>query len=92
MGEERKTELTVMEQKDDTLVKKYQTFPLGYEMYGLEIRHITEIAGIQHAGYAPLIRGVINLWAKAFPFVAVRSRFGLHYRDAYERRRQWGCW
>jgi purine-binding chemotaxis protein CheW len=78
MNEEREMDL---EAEEDTLVGKYLTFPLGAEEYGLEIRHVTEIVGIQRItevpDMPPFVRGVINLRGKVIPVMDVRIRFGL---------------
>jgi len=69
------------EEDEDTLEGKYLTFPLGNEEYGLEIRHVTEIVGIQHITEMPdmptYVKGVINLRGKVIPVMDVRMRFGL---------------
>jgi purine-binding chemotaxis protein CheW len=85
MNEERSTALAGMEEEDDTLEGKYLTFPLGSEEYGLEIRYVTEIVGIQRITEVPdmpsFIRGVINLRGKVIPVMDVRARFNLVPKD-----------
>lgn len=70
--------------EDDTLEGKYLTFPLGNEEFGLEIRHVTEIVGIQRItevpDMPPFVRGVINLRGKVIPVIDVRARFHLETR------------
>ena len=70
MSEERNQMSGGMEEEDDTLEGKYLTFPLGNEEYGLEIRHVTEIVGIQRItevpDMPPFIRGVINLRGESY--------------------------
>lgn len=81
MSGERNNESALLEEDDDTLEGKYLTFPLGNEEYGLEIRHVTEIVGIQRItevpDMPPFIRGVINLRGKVIPVMDVRERFNL---------------
>jgi purine-binding chemotaxis protein CheW len=81
MSEERNLAQAGLDEEDDTLEGKYLTFPLGNEEYGLEIRHVTEIVGIQRITEVPdmpqFIRGVINLRGKVIPVMDVRARFSL---------------
>jgi purine-binding chemotaxis protein CheW len=37
----------VLDQEEDTQKNKFLTFKLGDESYGIEIKHVTEIIGIQ---------------------------------------------
>jgi purine-binding chemotaxis protein CheW len=74
---------------EDTQKDKYLTFHLGSEDYGIEIRHVTEIIGIQKITVIPempaYIKGVINLRGKIIPVMDVRLRFRLDER-AYDER------
>lgn len=74
---------------EDTQKDKYLTFHLGSEDYGIEIRHVTEIIGIQKITVIPempdYIKGVINLRGKIIPVMDVRIRFRLDQR-AYDER------
>jgi purine-binding chemotaxis protein CheW len=74
---------------EDTQKDKYLTFHLGSEDYGIEIRHVTEIIGIQKITVIPempdYIKGVINLRGKIIPVMDVRIRFRLQER-AYDER------
>jgi len=74
---------------EDTQKDKYLTFHLGQEDYGIEIRHVTEIIGIQKITVIPempeYIKGVINLRGKIIPVMDVRIRFRLEAR-AYDER------
>lgn len=69
---------------EDPQEGKYLTFLLNSEEYGLEIRHVIEIIGIQNITEVPdmpdFIRGVINLRGKVIPVMDVRLRFGAEYR------------
>lgn len=73
----KNTEL-VMED-EDTLKGKYLTFKLGEELYGMEIRFITEIIGIQPITEVPempeYVKGVTNLRGKIIPVMDARIRF-----------------
>jgi purine-binding chemotaxis protein CheW len=74
---------------EDTQKDKYLTFHLGTEDYGIEIRFVTEIIGIQKITVIPempgFIKGVINLRGKIIPVMDVRMRFNLEPR-AYDER------
>ncbi|MGE5479380.1 MAG: chemotaxis protein CheW [Chloroflexota bacterium] len=65
----------------DTQKDKYLTFHLGGEEYAIEIRHVTEIIGMQDITEVPdmpaYLKGVINLRGKVIPVIDVRSRFGM---------------
>lgn len=74
---------------EDTQKDKYLTFHLGTEDYGIEIRYVTEIIGIQKITVIPempeYIKGVINLRGKIIPVMDVRMRFRLEPRTYDER-------
>lgn len=82
-------EESVREEDEDTQKDKYLTFHLGNEDYGIDIRHVTEIIGIQRITVIPEmpehIKGVINLRGKIIPVMDVRTRFRLEPR-AYDER------
>jgi len=74
---------------EDTQKDKFLTFRVGKENYGIGIKHVTEIIGIQDITEVPetrdFIKGVINLRGKVIPVVDVRTRFKLESR-AYDSR------
>ncbi len=76
-------------ENEDTQKDKYLTFHLAGEDYGIEIRYVIEIIGIQKITDVPdmpsFIRGVINLRGKVIPVMDVRARFGLDARDYDDR-------
>ncbi len=76
-------------EEEDTQKDKYLTFHLANEDYGIEIRFVTEIIGIQSITKIPekpdFIRGVINLRGKVIPVMDVRARFKLSFREYDER-------
>src|SRR5690554_184520 len=65
--------------EEDTLKGKFLTFPLGNEDYGIEIKYVTEIVGIQAITTIPeipeYVKGIINLRGKIIPVMDVRLRF-----------------
>jgi len=75
--------------EEDTQKDKYLTFHLAGEDYGIEIRHVTEIIGIQKITEVPdmphYVRGVINLRGKVIPVMDVRLRFNIPERDYDDR-------
>jgi len=77
------------ELEEDTQEGKFLTFILGDEVYGLEIRYVTEIIGIQKITPVPdmpdYVKGVINLRGKVIPVMDVRLRFAMPARDYDER-------
>ncbi len=64
---------------EDTLKGRILTFLIGNETYGIEIRYVTEIVGIQMITEMPdmpeYIKGIINLRGKIIPLMDVRLRF-----------------
>ncbi len=77
------------EQDEDTQKDKFLTFLLGKEFYGMEIRHVTEIIGIQPITEVPelpeYIRGIINLRGKIIPVIDVRLRFKKPFKEYNDR-------
>lgn len=71
--------LNVIDQEEDTLKGKYLIFSMGNELYGMEIRYITEIIGIQPITVVPgmpeYIKGITNLRGKIIPIMDARLRF-----------------
>ncbi|WP_054846980.1 chemotaxis protein CheW [Acetivibrio straminisolvens] len=82
-------ELEIIGQEEDTQKDKFLTFVLGKESYGIEIKNVTEIIGIQPITEVPelpdYIRGIVNLRGKIIPVVDMRLRFKKQFRDYNER-------
>jgi len=77
-----------MDMEEDTQKGRFLTFSLGDESYGIEIKYVTEIIGIQTITEIPelpeYVKGVINLRGKIIPVMDVRLRFkkeGREYND-----------
>lgn len=77
-----------LEVDEDTQKGKFLTFSVGNENYGIEIKFITEIIGIQEITEVPelpdYIKGIINLRGKIIPVIDVRIRFkkeAVEYND-----------
>lgn len=77
------------ELEEDTMKGKYLTFALGKEGYGLEIKYVTEIIGIQEITEVPqlpeYVKGIINLRGKIIPVMDVRLRFKKEPREYNDR-------
>jgi len=76
-------------EEEDTQKGKYLTFVVGNEVYGIEIRYVTEIIGIQAITEVPelpvYIKGIINLRGKIIPVMDVRLRFGKEPKEYNDR-------
>ena len=76
-------------EEEDTQKGKYLTFSIGKEMYGLEIKYVTEIIGIQAITEVPelpeYIRGIVNLRGKIIPVMDVRLRFKKDFKEYNDR-------
>lgn len=74
---------------EDTQEGKYLTFGLDKEVYGIAIRQVMEIIGIQKVTPLPempeYVKGVINLRGKVIPVIDVRLKFGLSLLDYHDR-------
>ena len=68
---------------------KFLTFAIGNEVYGIEIRFVTEIIGLQAITEVPelpgYIKGIINLRGKIIPVMDVRLRFKKEPREYNDR-------
>ncbi len=75
--------------QEDTMEGKYLIFDIAEEEYGIPIRNVTEIIGIQSITDLPgtpiYVKGVINLRGKVIPVIDVRLRFNLPEKP-YEDR------
>ena len=74
---------------EDTQKGKFLTFCLGNEFYGIEIKYVTEIIGLQPITEIPempeYIKGIINLRGKIIPVMDVRLRFRKPFREYNDR-------
>lgn len=78
-----------LREDEDTQKGKYLIFTIGSEEYGIEIKHVTEIIGIQTITPVPelaaYVKGVINLRGKIIPVIDVRLRFKKEERSYDDR-------
>ncbi len=69
----------------DTLEGKYLIFTIGSELYGIEIRNITEIVSVQRITEIPdmpdYVKGIVNLRGKIIPVMDARLRFKKEARE-----------
>ena len=79
----------VIETSEDTQKGKFLTFSVGRESYGIEIKFVTEIIGIQDITQVPelpeYVRGIINLRGKIIPVIDVRLRFKKQPKEYNDR-------
>ena len=79
----------LLEMEEDTQKGKYLTLNLGKEVFGIEIRYVTEIIGIQPISEVPevpdFVKGIINLRGKIIPLIDVRLKFKKDAMDYNDR-------
>ncbi len=79
----------LLEMDEDTQKDRFLTFSLGKESYGIEIKYVTEIIGIQAITEIPelpeYVKGIINLRGKIIPAMDVRLRFRKESREYNDR-------
>ncbi len=75
--------------REDSQRNKFLTFLVDREEYGISIRFVTEIIGMQKItllpDLPPAIKGVINLRGRIIPVLDMHSRFRLPARE-YDSR------
>jgi len=73
----------------ETLKGKYLTFRLGEEEYGIAIKFVKEIIGIQKITNVPKVpdyfKGIINLRGLVIPVLDVRLRIGQDFKEYDDR-------
>lgn len=74
---------------DDSLTNMFMTFFLDNELYGIDVRYVREIIGIQEYTEMPempyYIKGIINMRGMIIPLLDVRLRFGKASVDYTDR-------
>lgn len=79
----------MMDMEEDTQKGKYLTFQLGKEIFGIEIRYVTEIIGMQPIAEVPevpaYVKGIINLRGQIIPLIDVRIKFKKEPMDYHDR-------
>ncbi len=78
-----------LEKEEDGQKDKYLTFLINNESYGIEIKFVTEIIGIQQITSIPempnYVKGVINLRGAVIPVMDLRLRFKMNEIEYNER-------
>lgn len=78
-----------IDEVEDTQQGRYLTFALGAEIFGIEIRFVTEIVGIQPVTPVPeapdYMKGIINLRGKIIPVIDIRLKFKKEPREYNDR-------
>ena len=78
-----------IEYEEDTQKNRFLTYSLGKESYGIEIKYVIEIIGIQSITEIPelpeYVRGIINLRGKIIPVLDVRLRFNKEPKEYNDR-------
>ena len=73
----------------DEMENMYLNFSVGTEVYGVEIRHVLQIIGMQEITEIPeaqmYMKGIINLRGVITPVFSMRQRFGKMEEDYTER-------
>lgn len=76
-------------EEEDTQKDKYLIFSIGKEVYGIEIKYVIEIIGIEPITEVPelpnYIKGVINLRGKIIPVMDVRLKFKKEEKEYDDR-------
>lgn len=76
-------------EEEDTQKGRFLTFSMGRETYGIEIKYVTEIIGIQTITEVPelpdYVKGIINLRGKIIPVMDVRLRFKKEPKEYNDR-------
>ena len=79
----------LVEMEEDTLKDRYLTFSLDKESYGIEVRYVTEIIGLQPITEIPelpeYVKGIINLRGRIIPVMDVRLRFNKMPKEYNDR-------
>jgi purine-binding chemotaxis protein CheW len=77
------------ETEEDTMRGRFLTFAVGEEIFGIEIRYVTEIIGIQPINCLPevpeYIKGIINLRGKIIPVIDMRLKLKKAEQDYTDR-------
>ena len=78
-----------IELEEDTQKGRFLTFSLDKESYGIDIKYVTEIIGIQDITEIPelpkYVKGIINLRGKIIPVMDIRLRFKKDAKEYNDR-------
>jgi purine-binding chemotaxis protein CheW len=78
-----------LDEIEDSLKNKYLTFDIENESFGIPIKFVNQIIGIQTISPMPdtpeFVKGVVNLRGNVIPVIDARLRFGLPIADYNDR-------
>lgn len=78
-----------LDSNEDTMSGKFLTFKVAKETYGIEIRYVIDIVGIQPLTEMPempqYMKGIINLRGKVIPIMDVRLRLKMSGKEYDDR-------
>jgi purine-binding chemotaxis protein CheW len=76
-------------EEEDTQKDNFLTFTLDSEVYGIEIKYVMEIIGMQSISKVPdlpeYVKGIINLRGKIIPVMDVRIKFNKEPKEYNDR-------
>jgi purine-binding chemotaxis protein CheW len=79
----------VEEETEESAGTKYLMCKLGEEIFGIDIRYITDIIELEKITAIPdvpgYVRGVINLRGQVIPIIDIRLRFNMEERSYDDR-------
>src|SRR5476649_1859546 len=79
----------LFESEEDTKKDKYLIFSIGEQSYGIDIKYVIEIIGIEPITEVPelpdYVKGVINLRGKIIPVMDVRLKFKKEEKEYDDR-------
>lgn len=79
----------IEENDDEVLENKFLMCKLGNEVYGIDIKHVTDIIELQKITEVPdmpdYVKGVINLRGQVIPVIDMRLRFKMQAREYDDR-------
>ena len=79
----------IIENEEDTQKDKYLIFSMDKQYYGIDIKYVIEIIGIEPITEVPelpnYIKGVINLRGKIIPVMDVRLKFKKEEKEYDDR-------
>ena len=82
-------EKDAFENEEDTQKDKYLIFSIGKEFYGIDIKYVIEIIGIEPVTEVPelpgYVKGVINLRGKIIPVMDIRLKFKKEEKEYDDR-------
>ena len=75
--------------EEDTLSNRYLTFRVDKEVYGIELKYVTEIVGVQPITEIPempeFVRGIMNHRGRIIPVMDLRLRFKKPFKEYNDR-------